>query len=114
MKDSRIGETLWSEWTGNDHVPSIASTVVFYTEEHVDIEHDLIRRALASTIQRDGHTDSLGQAFSTLETCSFEHGYVGVVDGDPEFTSCDINGMTIYEDTVEKVIPVTWVNVNVG
>lgn len=113
MKDSRIGETLWSEWTGNDHVPATNTSMVFYTEEHVDITNEVVRRALASTIQRDGHTDSLGQAFAILDSCSAEHGYVGSVDGDTEFTLCDINGMTIYEDTVEKVIPVTWVNINV-
>ena len=113
MKDSRIGETLWSEWDGSNYQPLDPQSMVFYTEEHVDLSNDLIRRALASTIQRDGHTDSLSQAFSTLDICSYEYGYVGVIDGEPEFTACDINGMTIYEDTVEKVIPVTWVNINV-
>jgi len=113
MKDSRIGETLWSEWDGTNYRPSDLQSMVFYTEEHVDLSNDLIRRALASTIQRDGHTDSLNQAFLILDTSSYEHGYVGVIDGEPEFTTCDINGMTIYEDSVEKVIPVTWVNINV-
>lgn len=113
MKDSRIGETLWSEWTGEGQPPVKPPLMVFYTEEHVDLSNDVIRRALASTIQRDGHTDSLSQAFSILDTCSYKYGYVGVIDGEPEFTTCDINGMTIYEDSVEKVIPVTWVNINV-
>jgi hypothetical protein len=113
MKDSRIGETLWSEWTGNYYPITSKSTIVFFTEEHVDVEHDVVKRALASTIQRGGHTDSLGQAFATLDSCSVEQGYVGIIDGDTEFSLCDINGMTIYEDTVEKVIPVTWVNINV-
>ena len=69
MKDSRIGETLWSEWDGANYQPLEQNSMVFYTEEHVDLSNDLIRRALASTIQRDGHTDSLSQAFLTLDTC---------------------------------------------
>ena len=113
MKDSRIGETLWSEWSGNDYQTFPSFDVTFYTEEHVDLEHEVVRRALASTIQRDGHTDSLGQAFKVLDSCYVEYGYAGFLDGDTEFTLCDINGMTTYEDKVEKVIPVTWVNVYV-
>jgi len=113
MKDSRIGETLWSEWTGNNYEPERLFSTVFYTEEHVDIEHEVVRRALASVVQRDGHTDSLGQAFKVLDFCHNEQGYAGIVDGDTEFTRCDVNGMTIYEDTVEKVIPITWVGINV-
>lgn len=113
MKDSRIGETLWSEWSGNNYDFYPVYDVAFYTETHVDVSNEVVRRALASTIQRDGHVDSLGQAFKVLDFCLVEHGYAGILDGDTELTSCDINGMTKYEDTVENVIPITWVSVNV-
>jgi hypothetical protein len=114
MKDSRKGETLWSEWTGNDYNSANATSLVFYTEEHVDIDHEVVRRALASAIQRDGCVDTLGESFKLIDSCTFTHGFAGVVDGEPEFTLCDKDGMTIYEDLVEKVIPVTWVNIDVG
>lgn len=113
MKDSRIGETLWSEWDGNDYDFYPLFDTVFYTETHVDIDNEIVRRALASTIQRDGHTDSLSQAFKVLDSCSVEHGHAGILDGDTVLTSCDVNGMTKYEDIVEKVVPITWVSVNV-
>ena len=113
MKDSRIGELLWSEWTGTGYEPSVESTFSFFTEGHIDIEHEVIKRALASAIQRDGSVDSLSQAFKLLDGCIPSLIYVGYLDGDNEYIACDENGMTLYEDIVEEVIPVTVVDINV-
>lgn len=115
MKDSRVGETLWSEWTGNHYDITHSNPVVFHTEGHVDVENEVVKRALASAIQRDGTTDSLGEAFRLLESSiKVTAGYAGFVGGEDELTLCDINGMTIYEDQAESVIPITWVEIDVN
>ena len=115
MKDSRKGETLWSEWFGADYTKNIIGSLVFYTEDHVDVYNEIVRRALASAIQRDGTTDSLGEAFRLLDgKISVYHGYAGFVGGGDELTKCDKNGMTIYEDNAEGVIPITWVEIDVN
>jgi hypothetical protein len=114
MKDSRIGETLWSEWCGNDAPFSNSEAFIFYTEEHVDVQHDVVKRALASCIQRDGLVDSLGQAFSCIEgERSVTHGYAGYVDGDNELTFCDSDSMTATGDKVVNLLPITLVEFNV-
>ena len=43
MKDSRIGETLWSEWSGNDYAKNFPDSVVFYTDEHVDTDNEIVK-----------------------------------------------------------------------
>jgi hypothetical protein len=114
MKDSRKGETLWSEWFGDGYKKDTPNAIIFYTEDHVDIHNDIVRRALASAIQRDGITDSLGEAFRLLDgpvlVC---HGHAGFVGGSDELTLCDISGSTSYEDQTDDTISVTWVEINV-
>ena len=53
MKDKRTGECLWFEWSGDGFAVSRPSSIIFFTYDHVDLEIDLIRRALASALQRD-------------------------------------------------------------
>jgi hypothetical protein len=114
MKDSRKGETLWSEWFGGGYERDISSATVFYTEDHIDIHNEIVRRALASAIQRDGITDSLGGAFCLLDgPVIVLEGYAGFVDGDDEMTLCDKDGITTHEDNADSVIPITWVEINV-
>ena len=114
MKDSRIGESLWSQWQGTNYHAQNTQAVIFFTEEHVDIHNDVVRRALASSLQRDGLVDSLGNAFSTLDGKTYsQHAYMGYLDGDIDPTFCDVNGMTIYGDEVEEVIPITLVDIYV-
>lgn len=108
MKDKRPGEHLWLEWTG-DHYDS-SSSVVFFTTEHVDIENEVVRRALASSIQRSGIVDSLGDGFSMINNASVSHGHAGIVDGELDFSVCDESGETHYGDEVEEVFEVTWVS----
>lgn len=110
MKDSRIGESLWFIWDGEGYSPSLDGSVVFYTEEHVDIENELVRKALASSIQREGLVPSLGMAYSLIDSGFSWHGHAGE---SPENLSiaCEETGETIYDLVVDKVTPVTWVEV---
>ncbi|NDF98569.1 MAG: hypothetical protein EB101_06535 [Chitinophagia bacterium] len=111
MKDSRIGELLWKEWTGDGFDPQLNDSVVFFTDEHVDLENEIVRRALASALQRDGISISLGNGFQSLESSSITYGYAGEVDGDIDLSVCDEAGETPYGDAVDTVIPITWVEV---
>lgn len=114
MKDSRIGETLWSQWLGNSHHSQETPALIYVTEEQVDVHNEVVRRALASAIQRDGVVDTLGQAFSLLDgKTTSQHAYAGHIDGDPELTICDKYGMTLCDEIVEGVVPVTLVDVHV-
>lgn len=113
MKDSRIGELLWMEWESEvpDDVP--ADAVSFYTEGHIDIEHEVVRRALASAVQRSGVVDSLSQAYRALDSSTISTIFAGAVDGALDYTICDKDGMTQHEDLVEEVIPITMVSIYV-
>jgi hypothetical protein len=114
MKDSRIGETLWSQWLGNSHHSQVTSALIYVTDEQVDVHDEVIRRALASAIQRDGIVDSLGQAFSLLDgKTTSQHAFAGHVDGDPDLTICDKDGMTLHGELVENVFFITLVDVYV-
>ena len=112
MKDSRIGELLWKEWTGDGYEQLNDESIVFFTEDHIDLENELIRRALASALQRDGVSISLGKGFQFLESSYLAYGYAGEIDGDTELTACDEEGETREGDVVDQVFSVTWVEVN--
>ncbi len=112
MKESRAGEALWSEWHGH-LLGQLEEAAVFFTIEHVDISDEIVKRALASAVQRSGAADSLGQAFKIVEAAEGIHGYAGAIDEDSELTVCDIDGETFYGDTVDEVFPITWVDINV-
>jgi hypothetical protein len=109
MKDSRAGETLWYEWTGSDLESS--SSTIFFTVGHVDLEHEVVRRALASALQRDGTAVSLGDGFRALDDASATHGHAGIVDGDRDFSVCTSDGETREGDFVDEILPVTWVEI---
>jgi hypothetical protein len=111
MRDSRAGETLWREWTGEGYDPINPSSVVFYTDEHVDVEHEVVRRALASALQRDGSVVSLGEGFGAIDNGSITQGYAGTVDGSTELYYCNEDGETEHGDYVDDLAQVTWVEV---
>lgn len=106
MRDSRIGEQLWHEWPLDD--------CSYATIEHVDIENEIVRRALASSLQRDGVADSLGAAFKMLDTAEVQLCYAGYVDGADEMTVCDESGETPDGDAVEDVFALTLVSMHGG
>lgn len=108
MRDLRTGECLWSEWLGDGL--DTASSLVFFTEDHVDVENELVLRALASALQRDGSAVSLGDGYRMVEGAVVEHGYAGFVDGDVDMCVCDELGETREGDEVDEVLRVTWVS----
>lgn len=99
------------EWSGEGYESRRLSSSVFYTEDHIDIEIDVVKRALASAIQRDGTSDSLGQAYRLIEHGESVLTYAGSVGGEVYLTLCDVNGETRYGDQVDEVIPITLVEV---
>ena len=111
MKDSRPGESLWDEWLGSGYLNFLegSDTFVFYTKDHVSIENDLVRRALASAIQRDGITDSLSESFKILEGSKITSGWAGNNEFDLELMSCDELGYTELGDSLTEISPMTWV-----
>lgn len=113
MRDSRRGEYLWREWIGEGYEPADDSAVVFYTDEHVDVEHDVVRRALASALQRDGIADSLGNGYGAIDNGIVSQGYAGHVEGERDLSVCDEDGETQYGDSVVSLTHVTWVEVSI-
>lgn len=76
-KDSRIGESLWFIWDGDGYSLFTQDSIVFYTEDHVDLEEDVVRKALASSIQREGISDSLAGGYSLISSGITGHFYAG-------------------------------------
>jgi hypothetical protein len=110
LKDTRVGESLWQQWHGYGYYPtSDESEIVYFTEEHVDMDNEIVRRALASNLQRDGIADSLSNGFSMIENATIQTGWAGFLEEETEFTYCDEQGETEYGDIVEKTISITWI-----
>jgi hypothetical protein len=114
MKDSRKGEALWSEWEGYDFPYTRGDlSLVFFTEEHVDIEHEVVKRALASTLQRDGIVHSLSEAFKLIDGGATTQGWAGSVGGDIYLTYCDEDGNSPFGDLIEDIKEITFVEVTI-
>lgn len=111
MKDSRIGESLWDEWCGEDYNFFSRDVSTFYTIGHIDLENDIVKRALASALQRDGVAVSLGEGYRLLDDVTPMLGYAGLVDGDNEMTICTQDGTTRDGDIVDEAFKVTWVEI---
>ena len=112
MKDKRPGESLWAHWDGDLYLEELSDTdLVYYTSDHVYSSSDLVVRALASTLQRDGVVDSLGDGFRLLDNGFWNNGYSGYFEGDTQPIACDENGLTILGDLVDEVVQTTWVEV---
>lgn len=114
MKDSRIGESLWNIWEGEDLPISLSDLeIVYYTHDHVDIENEIVRRALASSIQRDGISSSLAQSFRMIERGVVTLGASTTFPGEHTPTYCYDDGETPageYAD-LKDVILTTYVEV---
>lgn len=114
MKDSRIGESLWYTWEGDITEFSHLDHALYYTEGHVDLEVEVVRKALASSLQRDGISLSLYQGFQMIDQGSINTSYVGVYSDDhdrlyPEV--CDENGLDSQGTQLIDIKPVTFVEV---
>jgi hypothetical protein len=111
MNFDRRGERLWQEWIGCGHDAVTPTGIIYYTEEHVDLNHEVVARALASAVQRDGVVDSLAQGFRAIQGETVEFGYAGEVDGEIDVYACDPSGETFNGEYVIGMLPVTWVEV---
>lgn len=111
MKDSRIGQTLWSTWEGGGYTANIHNSIVYYTEDHVDVDHEVVKRALASCIQRDGIVFSLSQGFQAIDSGVVTRSWVGVLEGDMHLELCNESGYTEDEVKLQDVTAVTIVEV---
>lgn len=109
-KDLRVGQELWLEWEGL-WSPELGDSILYYTIDHVDIENDLVKRALASVLQRDGIFDSLGDAFKAIDSGVSRIVWAGTVEGDMELEMCDSLGETEYGDVLENIQEITCVEV---
>lgn len=111
MKDGREGESLWMQWFGYSYDSQHDNGIVYYTIEHVDLENEVVRRALASALQRDGICDSLSDSYELLSDRNsiLKRSWAGPVDGDSELTCCDPSGETDLGDQVDEVLAVTFV-----
>jgi hypothetical protein len=109
MKDVRIGESLWHQWSGSGYYEVTETELIYFTEDHVDMENEIVRRALASALQRDGSAVSLGDGFRMLDGRESLYVYAGEVDGDMDFTVCDSSGETREGDYVDDILEITLV-----
>lgn len=114
MKDSRIGESLWSIWEGEDLPISLSTLeVVYFTHEHVDVDNEVVKRALASSIQRDGISSSLAQSFRMIEQSVVTLGASATFPGEHTPTYCYQDGETPSGEYIDRedVILTTYVEV---
>lgn len=109
MKDVRVGDYLWDQWQGEGYEAKLDYDLVYATEEHVDLDNELVKRGLASALQRDGIADSLWDGFKLVESSESEWGWAGIVEGEIYYNACSEDGETAQGDLVEKTIPITWV-----
>lgn len=109
MKDSRIGESLWSSWEGDGYVNYLGSPVVYYTEGHVDVDHELIKKALASLIQRDGIVYSLFEAYNLIDSAAVSHSWAGSFPDEVYPELCNEEGRTARGALLKVFVPVTFV-----
>jgi hypothetical protein len=111
MKDSRAGESLWSLWEGEGYSSELGSPIVYYTEGHVDVDHEVVRKALASSIQRDGIVYSLFEAYTLIDSGASSLAWAGSFTGEMYQEVCDEDGLTSHGSPVDSLVPVTFVEV---
>jgi hypothetical protein len=109
-KDLRIGQELWLEWE-NSWSPELSDSILYYTIDHVDVENDLVKRALASVLQRDGIFDALGDAFKAIDNGVSNIVWAGTIEDNLELEMCNSLGETEYGDILENVQEITCVEV---
>ena len=111
MKNDRVGDWLWEEWDGEGYeVGNPDGDTIYCTYDWVDINNDLVKRALASCLQRDGVVDSLGEGFKVAESALITKSYAGFLDEEKRLTVCNEDGETDLGDFVELVSLVTLVS----
>jgi hypothetical protein len=109
LRNDRIGEWLWEEWDGEGFESESDESVVYVTYDNVDINEDIVKRALASCMQRDGVADSLSNAFLMIERGTVSHGYLGFIEEDKLPYVTDEFGETLDGDETDYISEATWV-----
>jgi hypothetical protein len=108
VKNDRVGDWLWEEWVGEGYEPSTRDEATVYcTTEWVDLNNDLIKRALASCLQRDGVVDSLSEGFKVAESAIIVKSYAGFLEEEKTMTICNESGETDLGDFVSSKLLVT-------
>lgn len=111
MKDKRPGEELWLEWHGLNYYPEKEDAIVYYTFGDIDLDNEVVRRALASSLQRDGVADSLGDGFKYIEKAIMSSGWAGTLEEEHDYIVCNEEGETEYGDIVDTAIEITWIEI---
>lgn len=112
MKNDRPGEHLWEEWIGEYYDPTTDTEIIYYTSGHVDVSHDIVKRALASALQRDGVAYSLADGYHKADVSLVLYGYSGQIEDEEEILHfCDEEGSTKYGEVVFEPLPTTWVEI---
>lgn len=109
MKNNRIGEHLWHEWDGELYDSGVEDSIVYYTHGFVDTQLDVVKRALASALQRDGIADSLANGFSMVDRAKIVYGWAGIEDNAHALTVCDEDGETCYGDLLKEPSEITFI-----
>lgn len=101
------------EWEGNNLPQENPESVVYYTHTWVDLDIEVVRRALASALQRSGSVEGLGDAFRSLETARITQGVAVHIGGDYEWSFSDLE--TVFEDAsdVSDETAMTWVEIDI-
>lgn len=111
MNEFRLGEDLWMEWEGDDYESE--ADVIYYTFSHVDTNIDIVQRALACALQRDGVAISIGDGFKLQTDSRTVFGYVGHRWDEPEpNTFCDNNGETPSGECLDNWVAATFIEIN--
>lgn len=111
MKDKRPGEQLWLEWEGEGYSPLKDSPTIYYTFGTVDVTNEVVRRALASALQRDGVAFSLGDGFKILEKSVIDYVHCGLLEGELRHIVCSQDGETRSGDFVENAQEITLIEI---
>jgi hypothetical protein len=109
MKNDRIGDWLWEEWDGEDL--NTESDLVYFTYEWVDLDNEIVKRALSSCLQRDGVAESLSDGFKMAEGSLVTTTYAGHVGGSKLLTVCNEDGETVFGDLVDKNTKITLIEI---
>jgi hypothetical protein len=109
MKNDRIGEHLWHEWDGELYDSEVEDPIVYYTNGFVDIDIDVVKRALASVLQRDGIADSLANGFAMIDKAKSTYGWAGLEENARSLTVCDEDGETCYGDILQEPSEITFI-----
>lgn len=107
MKNDRLGDWLWEEWDG-DGLES-QSELIYSTNGWVELSNEIVRRALASCLQREGVADSLSDGFRMVENGNTIMTYIGIHEGEKTPTVCDEFGESELGEVFSSTSKITLV-----